>query len=181
MHGTLSADQFLLDKILSDAKRLKALGNTNLAFEQNDPRFQPLAAIVASNFNAPVAQITLLGSETQWFKCSIGFDLLSSATETSFCAHAISVSQQPLIVLDTLKDSVFSQNLFVANPPYVRFYAGYPVYFQAQKVGTICVYDFEPRPSVSESQIAKLIEISKKATELIGILSGATDKNDNAA
>ncbi|MEL7429397.1 MAG: GAF domain-containing protein [Pseudomonadota bacterium] len=172
MTSTVSANQYLMEQVLSDARRLKAVENTTLAIAKNDQRFQPLAAIAATAFDAPVAQVTLMGDDTQWFKASIGFDIAESGTNTSFCAHAIAVPELPLVVYDTFEDDFFSKNPFVANPPHVRFYAGYPIIYGGEKVGTVCVYDFQPREVMTAVQKKVLVEVSQRATELILIIKG---------
>lgn len=157
----------LVDEILSNQERILATYQTGFAKAQHDKRFDHLAEIAGSVFGAPVSQVTLLGEQTQWFKSSKGFDLVEAPTSTSFCAHTISVDALPLIVLDTTKDMVFSNNPFVTGPPNIRFYAGYPIWFMEQKVGTVCVYDFVPREKITEEQVTVIKQISEQATTLL--------------
>ena len=165
-----SARQLLVEQILTNKQRQQATHATGLAKAQHDKRFDHLAEIAGSVFEAPVSQVTLLGDKTQWFKSSLGFPLEEAPTDTSFCAHTISVYNLPLVVPDTMADRFFSKNPFVVNPPHIRFYAGYPIWFQEEKVGTICVYDFEPRTHITDEQIEVIKQISEQASTLLKLV-----------
>ncbi|MDJ0613494.1 MAG: GAF domain-containing protein [Rhizobiaceae bacterium] len=156
-----------IEEVLANQERLLATHKTGFAMAQRDKRFDHLAQIAGSVFNAPVSQVTLLGEQTQWFKSSIGFDLVEAPTRTSFCAHTISVDDLPLVIKDTSKDPFFKDNPFVTDPPHIRFYAGYPIWFMGEKVGTVCVYDFEPRDGITTEQITVIEQISEQASVLL--------------
>ncbi len=158
-------------EILANQNRLLATHKTGFALAQHDKRFDHLAQIAGSVFDAPVSQVTLMGEQTQWFKSSLGLDILEAPTRTSFCAHTISVNALPLVVKDTRKDPNFRKNPFVIDTPFIRFYAGYPIWFKGEKVGTVCVYDFEPREKITEEQVAVIRQISVQATTLLELLA----------
>ncbi len=139
-------------EVLQAVNRLQAVDATGLTGEVTPESFQQICAMVSSVFNAPVAQITLLEEYRQCIKTSIGFDIKEAPTETSFCAYTISSGKDITIINDTKLDDIFKLSPFVVEPPYVRFYAGCPVAFEGEKVGTLCVYDFEPRSEVSNEQ-----------------------------
>ncbi len=139
-------------KTLQNINRLQAVEDTGLTGLQTPQGFQQICSTVASVFNAPVAQITLLEELRQCIKISIGFDIKEAPTATSFCAYTISSHDDITIIKDTLENDIFRTNPYVVEPPYVRFYAGCPLVFNGEKVGTLCVYDFQPHETVSEEQ-----------------------------
>lgn len=181
MDSKFDSREFLIQEILSNRQRLMATHRTGLAIAQHDKRFDHLAEIAGSVFNAPVSQVTLMDDKTQWFKSSLGFPLEEAPTNTSFCAHTISVEKLPLVVPDTTKDPNFRENPFVTEPPYIRFYAGYPIWFEGEKVGTVCVYDFEPRESITTEQIKVIKQISEQATTLLEFIVKESEEDFNQA
>lgn len=154
-------------KTLQNINRLQALENTGLLSDKTPEAFDQICSTVASVFNAPVAQITLLEKLRQCIKVSVGFDIKEAPTATSFCAYTISSDLDVTIIKDTLEDEIFNTNPFVTDPPYVRFYAGCPVAFSGEKVGTLCVYDFQPRETVSEEQKEFIQKLALDAEEAI--------------
>lgn len=154
-------------EVLQAVNRLQAVEETGLTGDRVPQAFGQLCGMVSSVFNAPVAQITLLEEFRQCIKTSIGFDIKEAPTQTSFCAYTISCNEDVTIITDTHLDEIFKFSPFVVEPPYVRFYAGCPVMFKGQKVGTLCVYDFEPRQEVSEEQISFMQQIAFDAEAAI--------------
>lgn len=154
-------------KMLQAVNRLQAVAETGLTGDRVPPAFDQLCGMVSSFFNAPVAQITLLEEFRQCIKTSIGFDIKEAPTQTSFCAYTISSGEDLTIIKDTHLDDIFKFSPFVVEPPYVRFYAGCPVKFKGQKVGTLCVYDFQPREEVSDEQIEFMTKLAQDAEAAI--------------
>ena len=107
-------------------------------------RFQRGPRLAAAGLSTPVALVSLVDRERQWFKSACGLEARETSRESSFCAHAVA-SGDPLIVPDTLKDPRFSDNPLVTGPPHIRFYAGYPIFVHEHCVGTLCVIDNRPR------------------------------------
>lgn len=171
MTNEFSSREFLLQEVLANKERMLAVHQTGFAKAQHNKRFDHLAEIARSVFNAPVSQVTLFGEQTRWFKSNILYDLVEIPTQTSFCTHTITASALPLVVCDTNTDPNFKDNPFVINPPYIRFYAGYPIWFDNEKVGTVCVYDFEPREKITDEQITVIKQISDQATTLLKLLA----------
>lgn len=125
--------------------------------------------LVSDICNTPVALITLLDEDTQWFKASKGVEIDCTDRNLSFCNHTITQSDV-LMVPDTRLDTRFAENSLVINEPFVRFYAGAPLLTNdGHAIGSLCVIDFEPREltrhqqnslSVLAKQVMNLMELN---------------------
>jgi len=138
----------------NETARLKALQEYKVMDtlpEQAYDNFTKLASIICK---APIALITLLDEDRQWFKSKIGISISETAREIAFCATAI---QQPdvFVVPDTLNDERFRNNPLVLAEPNFRFYAGAPLIDEeGYALGTICVLDRVPREVAPDQQAA---------------------------
>jgi GAF domain-containing protein len=109
-------------------------------FDLND-NIQGLLKLATDIYETPVAFITLIDEHDQWFKANRGFDVMRMPRDTSFCTHAI-LDTDVMVVNDAVADNRFINNPLVAQPPYIRFYAGAPMASNdGQNVGTLCVMD----------------------------------------
>lgn len=127
-----------------EEQRLVALHDLGILDTPPEDRFDRITRLAAAIFDAPMALISLVDRERQWFKSTHGLDLAETSRETSFCAHAIS-SRAALVVSDTFQDSRFADNPLVTHAPRIRFYAGFPIFVGADCIGTVCVLDDKPR------------------------------------
>ena len=110
---------------------------------------------------APVAVITIISGEVQLFRSRIGTDITSRPRELTFCTHALRDPERITIVEDASKDSRFAANPVVTDPPHIRFYAGVPLVYRQQAVGTLCVFDVKPRV-LTPDQIHELGFLAKQ-------------------
>ncbi len=94
---------------------------------------------------APVAVITVIDGEQQLFRSRIGTDIMSRPRELTFCTHALQDPEGITIVEDATQDARFSANPVVTDAPRIRFYAGVPLLYRQQPIGTLCVFDVKPR------------------------------------
>ncbi len=125
--------------------RLATLRSYGVLDTDPEPAFDRLTRLGASVFGAPIVLVSLIDHNRQWFKSCYGLNLRETGRDVSFCAHAIG-SDQPLVVMDTLKDERFADNPMVTGPPGIRFYAGAPLVTPfGARVGTFCIIDTEPR------------------------------------
>jgi GAF domain-containing protein len=110
-----------------------------------EERFDRIVQFAAEEFDVPIALVSLVDAERQWFKARVGMDVCETARDISFCGHAI-VQSDLFVVEDAADDERFADNPAVAGPPYVRFYAGAPLRLpQGAIVGTLCMVDHRPR------------------------------------
>ena len=104
-----------------------------------------ITAMATRVFGVPIAFISFMDENEQWFKSCIGMDSKPARRDLSFCGHAI-LQDAPLVIEDARKDERFHDNPGVVGPPHVRFYAGRPLRSRGgHKVGTLCIIDTEPR------------------------------------
>jgi PAS domain S-box-containing protein len=130
---------------LNEACRLRAVNQLGLVDTAGEERFDRLTRITARLFDVPIALISLVDENRQWFKSSVGFSIRESPRDISFCAHTI-LTNQPLIIPDTLLDPRFHDNPLVTNFPHIRFYAGIPLETKEKMlVGALCLLDSKPR------------------------------------
>ena len=124
--------------------------------------FDDIARLAAFICGTPIAYISLIDSNRQWFLSKTGIDACETSRDASFCAHAL-VGTDMLIVEDALLDARFAHNAMVIGEPFVRFYAGAPLLTQdGYALGTLCVVDRVPRTLIP-SQEEALLSLSRLA------------------
>lgn len=124
-------------------------------------------------FNAPVALVSLMDKNRQWFKSSSGLAADETPRDISFCGHAI-LNNQLLVVPDTLEDERFLDNPLVLGEPYIRFYAGCLIKApDGHNIGTFCIIDYEPR-EFSEEDKGLLTDLASMVEREIAAVQMAT-------
>ncbi len=130
-----------------------------------DERFDRITRTAQRLFHVPIALLTLVDRDRQWFKSRPGFDVAETPRNVSFCGHAI-LEEAPLVVADACADPRFADNPLVTGEPFVRFYAGVPIHADGMRVGTLCLIDHVAR-GFSATDIAALRDMAHWAeTEL---------------
>ncbi len=139
----------------NEAARLAALHQYQILDTEPDETLNDLTRLAAYICGTPIALISLIDLNRQWFKARLGLSEQETARDVSFCAHAITQSG-PLVVRDALDDNRFRDNPMVTSDPHIRFYAGSPLISpEGFKLGTLCVIDRVPR-DLNPEQIAAL-------------------------
>lgn len=153
--------------VLTSAARLDTLRTVVPDMAEPDADFNDLAEIAAGLFDAPVALITLIDVQNQWFKAASGIDETHAPSRDSFCVHTIAGPLDgALVVADAKADPRFSNQPRVAGAPFLRFYAGVPLVIDGQSVGTICVFDVRPRDDLAPQLVVQLQRLSRVASAL---------------
>jgi GAF domain-containing protein len=128
-----------------DKKRLRVLWQYDLLDTLPEEVFDDLTELAARICEAPIALITLVDEDRQWFKSKVGVTINETSRDISFCGHAICQADL-FIIPDATKDERFAQNPLVVSEPKIRFYAGMPLVTpDGHALGTLCVIDKVPR------------------------------------
>src|SRR3984957_968298 len=129
----------------NEEARLEALRRYAILDTFPEQDFDDLARLAALICGTPIALVSLVDRERQWFKAKIGLDEKQTSRDVSFCAHAI-LKPDVMIVPDTLEDARFRKNALVTGEPHIRFYAGAPLITEnGHALGSLCVIDQTPR------------------------------------
>jgi GAF domain-containing protein len=125
--------------------RISHLHTLNVLDTGSDLDFDRLTEFVANIFCVPIALISIVDSQRQWFKSKVGLEANETSRDISFCGHAI-LKDDVFIVENALLDDRFSDNPLVVDEPSIRFYAGAPLKTsKGYKIGTLCIIDTQPR------------------------------------
>jgi phosphoribosyl 1,2-cyclic phosphodiesterase len=144
-----------------ERERLEALRALSLLDTPPEERFDRWTREACQALDLPVALVTLVDAERQWFKSRQGIPLLETPRDESLCAHAI-LEKDLLLVPDLLADDRFADNPCTSPPYSIRFYAGVPlVTWDGRRVGTFCVADQRPR-DLDEQQLAVLRDLAEQ-------------------
>lgn len=129
----------------NEAERLRALRALRIVGTEAEEHFDAVCKTASVLFGLPIALVSLLEEDRQWFKARCGLDVDGTSREVAFCTYAI-FSDEVLVVEDATKDERFAHNPLVIGAPHIRFYAGAPLSLDPGLcVGTLCVIDTKPR------------------------------------
>lgn len=143
-----------------EAARLAALRETGLVDSQPPAVFGGLVRVARELFAAPIAAISLIDADRQWFKASEGLGISETPRELSFCAHAILSPDRVTCVPDAMLDPRFAGNALVRGDPHIRFYAGAPILdASGHALGAVCVIDSRPH-TPEPASLARLRDLA---------------------
>ena len=155
-----------------EGARLQELNSRRILDTPREPDFDDLVALVRYVCQTPIASITLIDKNRQWFKAEQGLGVRETSRNLSFCAHVIRGSQM-MVVHDATRDERFRQNPLVTADPRIRFYAGVPLLTDdGYGLGTVCAIDRVPRNLKVDTKEA-LQAIGRIAVRLLGIIGTA--------
>lgn len=138
-----------------EAARLEALNDYHILDTAAEESYDDITFLAAQLCDAPIALISLVDADRQWFKSRVGLAASETSRDVSFCTHAI-LGDQTLVVKDAREDERFRNNPLVCSEPNIVFYLGVPLRTPGgAKIGTLCVIDQRPR-ELSDLQIRAL-------------------------
>jgi GAF domain-containing protein len=129
----------------NETGRLSALYQLNILDTLPEKEFDDIVELAAELCDVPVCLFSLVDANRQWFKSCIGLSISETSREISFCSHAILRPEEAMIIPDAREDDRFKNNPLVVDSPHIVFYAGFPVVYQGNALGTLCLIDHQPR------------------------------------
>jgi hypothetical protein len=160
----------------NEAVRLAALYQYAILDTEPEQRLDDITRLAAQICGTPIALVSLVDANRQWFKSKVGLSVEETEREIAFCSHTILLNQGLLIVPNALADERFATNPLVISTPNIRFYAGAPLVTpEGLSIGSLCVIDYVARNLNSEQIVAlqvlsrnviSLLELKRKSTAL---------------
>lgn len=160
----------------NEAQRIAALLEYQILDTPDEAVFDNFTYLAAQICGTPIALISLVDTNRQWFKSKVGLNIQQTPRDMAFCTHTI-LKSEILIVPDATLDERFEKNPLVTSDPKIRFYAGVPLINpQGYALGSLCVIDYVPRELTPEQvevvqtlshQLIKLLEIRRNTVNLL--------------
>lgn len=154
-----------------EQERLQTLRSLSILDTPAEERFDRLTRMAKRLFGVPIALVSLVDENRQWFKSCVGLSASETPRDISFCGHAI-LGDDLFIIPNATADERFADNPLVVDAPHIRFYAGCPLKGpDGRKLGTLCVIDQEPRNFDKEDlealvDLASMVEREFSAVQL---------------
>ena len=159
--------QFTLPRNM-DVSRYSAFRQPDLTEVAPDYGFDHLTTLAADVFDVPIALISLIDGDNHTFISSLGAPVTTIPARVSFCDHTLRLGDI-LVVPDALRDARFAANPFVLEAPHVRFYAGAPLRYEGQLVGSLCVLDTQPREDFDAKAISRLRKMADSVSSVLSL------------
>lgn len=150
-----------------ELQRLETLHALHILDTPAEQAYDDITLLASQICGTPIAAISLVDTDRQWFKSKVGLDAAQTPRDQAFCAHAILEPTELLVVPDATQDLRFITNPLVTGDLSIRFYAGAPVLTEDGKaVGTLCVIDRVPR-EITDGMRKSLQALSRQVSELL--------------
>ena len=151
---------------IDEAARQRELDGQHLVDSLPEAAFQDIVTLASLICDAPIALVTLIDRDRQWFKASTGLDDTGTPRDQAFCNHAIATPDRMMEVPDAHDDARFTGNRLVVGPMGIRYYAGMPLVSPGGRAfGTVCVLDRRPR-FLDEAQKSGLAALARLTMSL---------------
>jgi two-component system, NtrC family, sensor kinase len=139
----------------NEAERLQALYTYAIMDTLPEAVFDDVVGLASSICGTPIALVSLLDSDRQWFKAKVGIEVEQTARSEAFCSHAIMSPEDVFVVHDARQDERFECNPLVEVEPHIRFYAGASIMTpEGYALGTVCAIDRQPRELNASQQMS---------------------------
>lgn len=154
------------DAAVYETERVQALKRSNLLDTPPEFRFDRITRLATRLFDVPTAVVSLVDADRQWFKSVVGLNCDQTDRNVSLCTHAIR-NDTITVIPDATLDSQFSASPLVIGEPYIRFYAGCPIWSPDKyRLGTLCIVDTKPR-DFSDADVDALYDLASIARQEI--------------
>ncbi len=161
---------------VDEEARIESLRSYDVLDTPADAQFDAITRLAAIALDTPIALISFVDTDRQWFKSRYGLDAEETGRDISFCGHAVA-AQETLVVADAMADPRFMDNPLVLEAPHIRFYIGVPLEApDGHPLGTLCAIDRQPREltdaqretlQLLAGQVMALLELRRVGRELI--------------
>lgn len=149
-----------------DPARLQALRQCLILESSAEQAYDDLAHLLATGLDVPLAMVSLLDGERDWFKAAVGTLMTESPAATSFCEIFFNTRLDVIVIEDTHLDARFVHHPLVQGPPHVRFYAAARLALNGHTLGSLCAYDLRPR-QMSADQLVLVRSLAEAAIQLL--------------
>ncbi|MDC0589625.1 sensor domain-containing diguanylate cyclase [Porticoccaceae bacterium] len=153
----------------NEVARLQTLRSFDILDTPQEERFDRLTRMARRLFDVPIALVSLVDKDRQWFKSRIGLPVSETPRDISFCGHSI-LGEEVFIIPDASSDERFQDNPLVIDKPNIRFYAGCPLRaLNGTQMGTLCIIDDKPR-DFNEADLSALTDLAAMAEQELAAL-----------
>ncbi|MCJ2032756.1 putative bifunctional diguanylate cyclase/phosphodiesterase [Methylobacterium sp. J-068] len=144
-----------------EPQRLAALKSYTVIDTPSEAEFDHIVKLAADLFHVPIALVSFVGEDRQFFKAKLGLAACETAREASFCTYTL-MGREVLVIADAQADQRFRNNPMVTGSPFIRFYAGAPITnADGYRIGSVCVIDTQPRSLLNEHERRLLQSLAK--------------------
>jgi diguanylate cyclase (GGDEF)-like protein len=172
-HSSSEESSMLFALTNNETERLVALKRYSIIDTAPEESFDRIVRLAMVVLQTPIAMVSLIDEDRQWFKSRQGLNEAEMPRSTSFCALTIA-QDGPLIVADALEHPLFKNNPMVQGAPHVRFYVGVPLRtHDGHNIGTVCAFDTHPR-ALSTDQVNGFRDLARLAVDEIELRQIAT-------